>query len=245
MVRTTASEQTALTCFTIDAILNKDGDKTALKTNYSEDTNNVRNSDRLKLHQCGDAKTKLNACKDDRESSKHDKVKQTSPSPDFGGSHFTTMTNKSPSRDSGVFLENDAGPLSPCTPAFNFIWMPPSVPSYPFFNPWQYITNSGFNVSSVTLRRHSIASAILCLITWLRWVCRRTITSSEFGKRNVNATEKLNSARLDSVELKSTLASWLRFCSQRDFVSRTWKYYGCGEVSLVFSLALSSWLHQK
>ena len=138
VVRATASEQKALTCFTIDAILNKDGDKTALKTNYGEDatavfdTNNVKNSALLKLHQCGEAKTTFNACKDDRESSKYDKVKQTSPSPDFGGSHFATMTNESPSRDSGVFLESDAGPLSPCTPASNFIWMPPSVPCYPF-----------------------------------------------------------------------------------------------------------------
>lgn len=146
------TEQKALTCFTIDAILNKTNDKQDYNADKNKDvsaavhaTGNVggsaihelERSDKFKT----DIRSEISVMNDNSGVLQSLKTKfscsssgTTSPSPSFEKNQDYSLSHQRPSRDSGVFLENDLSPFSPHIPARNLFWMPPCVtPLYPLY----------------------------------------------------------------------------------------------------------------
>ncbi|XP_028413330.1 uncharacterized protein LOC114536205 [Dendronephthya gigantea] len=137
--KTTASEQKALTCFTIDAILKKNDERANFNADKCNDEANVT-STLLKRKRPEDLKTDTTSgvfetsTKDGEKFAKNRKYHSCSASSTSSFDENQESIKQSPSRDSGVFFDSDASPISPVTSSGNFLWKSPLItPWYPLY----------------------------------------------------------------------------------------------------------------
>ena len=142
--KSTTSEQKTLTCFTIDAILKKNDER----TNFNADACNhtaIVESTLLKRKRPEEFETDTKSgafetkTKDGAKFTKNRKYDtefccSASSTSSFDENQEFRSINQSPSRDSGVFFDSDASPICPIASTGNFLWKSPVItPWYPLY----------------------------------------------------------------------------------------------------------------